>query len=105
MRVRFPRLDMVYIQPHALLRPATACHAWLVSVFEQDLIPDLRPLVCIEKLPAGRVREMPGVRPTKADMLDQIEHGVRIHTSRNPDSHTSYLINRSAPSARSTNRL
>ena len=63
------RLDVIDVEPHALLRPTPACHARLVAVFEQDLIPDLRPLVRVQKLPAGWVLEMLRVRPPKADAL------------------------------------
>ena len=52
----FPRLYVVHVQPDTLLRPPAACHARLVTVFEQDLVADPGPLVRIQKLPASRMR-------------------------------------------------
>src|SRR5262249_56908624 len=87
---------MVNIQPHALLWPAAARHVWLVSVFEQDLISDPDPLVGLEKLPAGRMRQL-AIVPPEPDALDEVKHSC-IQSFMRPRIH---LINRSAPSARS----
>ena len=51
----FSRFAMVYVQPHALPWSAPAGHAGLRPIFEQDLVPDLGPLIRIQKLPAGLV--------------------------------------------------
>jgi hypothetical protein len=81
--------DMVYVQPYALLRSTPARHARLILVLEQNLIADLRPLVCVQKLPAGRTREMTGIGQPEHDSADQVNHALRIHISRRPHIHSS----------------
>jgi hypothetical protein len=96
MRVCLSRCDMVNIQPHALLQPEAACHARLVAVFGQDLIPDPGPCVGLEKLPSGRMRQL-AIMPPEPDALDEVKHSC-IQSFMRPRIH---LINRSVPSARS----
>src|SRR5687768_11351467 len=89
MRMRLARLDMIDVEPHALLRPATARHAGLVAVFKQDLVPDPGPLPRIQERPAGRVRKVTRIGPPEHDSADQVNHAVRIHISKSSVIHTS----------------
>jgi hypothetical protein len=95
------RLDMVHVQNRALLCAASADHA-SVAVFEKRSVTQFLPFPCIQKLPARRMREMTGIGPPKSNVLDEVVHSDTREV-RQSDIH--YLINRSAPSARSRKRL